>query len=166
MHIRTYQMWGVVLSFLSVAASLFLVGCRRSDKPGIDELKSTYQQTVDHYNSGRIDDYFDFFHDEVVYYAPRHNPPIEGKTAVRAYYDSFLSQAESVYWELIEPKFLVEGTTGIVWGTFRHTATDADGKAHVAVGRNTEVFTFSAGQWLKVYEHMSWFPVDEGAVKN
>ena len=139
---------------------------KKNFEPGIDELKSTYQQTVDLYNSGRINDYFDFIHDEVVYYIASRNEPIEGKTAVRALYDEVVSQGESVHWELSEPKFLVEGMTGIVWGTFRNTWTYADGKTNVAIGRNTEVFTYSTGQWLKIYEHMSWFPVNEEAEKN
>jgi ketosteroid isomerase-like protein len=137
---------------------------RKNGESGIDELKSTYQQTVDLYNSGRIDDYFDFIHDEVVYYAASRNQPIEGKTAVRAFYDEVAAQGK-VHWELKESKYLVEGMTGVIWGTFHHTVTSVDGKAFVAVGRNTEVFTYSTGKWLKIYEHMSWFPVVEEAEK-
>jgi len=137
---------------------------RKNDEPGIDGLKFAYQQTVDLYNSGRMDDYFDFIHDEVVYYTAGLNQPIEGKTTVRALYDEYAAQGK-LHWELKEPKYLVEGMTGIVWGTFHHTLTNADGKAFLTVGRNTEVFTYSTGQWLKIYLHMSLFPVVEETEK-
>ena len=166
MRTREYRMGSVAATLILIAASLPLGGCNCCEEPTVVDLESVNQQIVDFYNSGRFDEYFDFFHDDVVYYSPSRNLPIEGKTAVRAYYDSFLSQAKSVHWELLESKSLVKGSTGIIWGTFRHTLTGADGVASVATGRSTEIFAYSAGQWLKVYQHMSWFPVEEDTAEN
>lgn len=144
-----------------IILTMFNYGCNKSEEAKIEELKSAFELTVKLYNDGEIDAYFSKIHDDVVYYIPFSKDPIEGKTAVRNMYDDMLSKLESARWEAVEPKFIVNGTTGIVWGSFKHITRSKDQSTDILIGQDTEIFTKVNGQWLKIFEHIALFPDEE-----
>lgn len=140
--------------------ALFVNGFSSPDDEKTDELKAAFELTVELYNAGNIDEYFANIHDDVVYYTFSRNAPLEGKTEVRRWYETMLAEVDSVYWESLGPKFLVNGTTGIVWSPFIHTVKWKDKSIQTFRGQDTEIFTKVDGKWFKIFEHMSRFPKD------
>jgi ketosteroid isomerase-like protein len=124
-------------------------------KSDLEEMKAGYELTVKRYNSGDIDGYFSLIHDDVVYCLTNPDFYLEGKKAVRNFYDNMLSQAKSAHWENIKPKFFVNGNTGFLWGPFRHTVKSKDQTVVVVEGFDTEIFTKLNGKWMKIFEHIS-----------
>ena len=151
--------FGLLFAFVIFLALVY--ACENFKKSDIEELKASFELTVKLYNSGDIDGYFALIHDDVVYYTTGISSPIEGKDAVRNLYDNLLSQAENTHWESIKPKFLVNGTTGIVWSPFKHTIKWKNQSISVIKGSDTEIFTKLNGEWVKIFEHMSYFPKQE-----
>ena len=132
-----------------------------SENQKFQDFKTAFELSVKLYNAGDIDAYFSCIHDDVVYYMPYSNTPVEGKAAVRAEYDKILSQADSAHWQSTDPEFIVNGTIGIVFSPFKHTVRYKDQTVRISQGRDTEVFTKTNGKWLKIFEHMSYFPEQE-----
>ena len=147
-----------IIFIICIILLIFVSGCRNNEKAEIEELKAAFELTVILYNSGDIDEYFANIHDNVVYCVPYGKSPVEGKPAVRNMYDNMLSELDSAHWESINPKFIVIGTTGIVWGTFKHTTKSKDQSIGIFSGQDTEIFTKTKGKWLKIFEHISHFP--------
>ena len=124
-------------------------------KSDLEGIKAAYELTVKLYNSGDIDGYFSMIHDDVVYCLTNPDFYLEGKKAVRNFYDNMLSPAESAHWENIKPKFFVNGRTGFLWGPFRHTVKFKDQTVVVVEGFDTEIFTKQNMKWMKIFEHIS-----------
>lgn len=137
---------------------IFLNGFTSCSDKKKGELKAAFELTVELYNAGNIDEYFANIHNDVVYYTHSKKAPLEGKTEVRKWYETMLAKVDSVHWESLDPKFLVNGTTGIVWSPFIHTVKWKNKSIQTIRGQDTEVFTKVDGKWLKIFEHMSLFP--------
>ena len=143
------------LVFFCVIVFVMVNSAEDQTKSDLEEMKACYESTVKRYNSGDIEGYFSLIHDDVVYCLTNPDFYLEGKKAVRNFYDEILSPVESAHWENIKPKFFVNGNTGFLWGPFRHTIKLKDQTVVVVEGYDTEIFTKENGKWLKIYEHIS-----------
>ena len=141
-----------------IVSLIIMNGCREQEETTVEGLKTAFNSTVMYNNAGKLDAYFGYIHDDVVYYTDHKNSPIEGKINVRAVYDGVFAHFDSTHWESTDPKFVVSGTTGIVWSPYTHTLIKKGQAAIIGKGRHIETFTKVKGKWLKISEHMSHFP--------
>ena len=119
----------------------FVGSCQFTQKATVEEFMAAFDSTIVLYNAGDLDGYFGYMHDEVVYYTAGRNLPIEGKINVRIAYNGLFARFDSTHWESTNPKFVVSGTTGIVWSPYKHTLIKKGQPEDVQNGRHIETFT-------------------------
>src|SRR5262245_59971340 len=82
----------------------------------IDDLKASFEQLTQAYNSVNLDAFSAGMDDEVTIFTPRSPFSVDGRAAVKQFYQVLSANAESITTRRINPQFRVIGTTGLVWG--------------------------------------------------
>jgi len=124
----------------------------------IDDLKASFEQLTQAYNSGNLDAFSAGMDDEVTVFTPLSPFPVEGRAAVKQFYQVLSANAESVTATRINSQFRVIGTTGLVWGYTAFAVKPKDGPMMNIFVRQTWTFTKSDGQWFVVAAHFSRLP--------
>ncbi len=117
-------------------------------------LQESFARQVELYNSGRFDEYFAHFSDEVTYVIG-HTKAITGKHEVENWYRSVMKEVESYEWDG-QLNFTVVGDTGYGSGPFRQVLRSKSAGDSVYEGQTSVVYSWDGHQWMKVGEHFCY----------
>ncbi len=120
-----------------------------------NELQIALEQLVATYNSGDVDAYAALWHDDVGLFGIISPFPALGKAAVRQYFHTVFSNAESQTFTVINPNYRVIDNTGIVWSHYALSLKPKDGPMQAMFGRSTFTFVKLEGKWLMADLHAS-----------
>ena len=124
----------------------------------VDDLKATFEQGIAAVNKRDLDAASVFWHDQIVSFG-LHSPfPMDGKAAMRQFFQTVLDNTESSTVTPINFQYRVIGDTGIAWGHIRTRYKPKDGPMHVTFGRELITYTKVDGQWRVIAVHVSLIP--------
>jgi ketosteroid isomerase-like protein len=124
----------------------------------VADLKVALEHIVAAYGARDLGTLTASLHDDVTLFGVISPFPVDGKTAVRQYFERIFTSSERTAMELIDPHYRVVGTTGIVRGNVALTGKPKDGPATILFGRMTWTFVKVDDQWRVVAVHASRMP--------
>ncbi len=95
-----------------------------------------------------------YFSDEISGFSSTYHDRFQGKEELRKTFEYYLSEAEQVSYEIMEPSVTEAGDTAIL--SFYWRVTLKTGKKRLEIpGRGTHVYYRQKGNWLIIHEHFS-----------
>lgn len=148
--------YGRMLLVVSIVGLLCAPVAARADD--IAELQAAFAQIVAAYGARDLETLTAGLHDNMTLFGVISPFPVDGKPAVRQYFERIFTSNERTAIELIQPQYWVSGTTGIVRSNVALTGKPQDGPATIVFGRMTWTFLKTDGQWRAVAAHVSRVP--------
>jgi ketosteroid isomerase-like protein len=128
----------------------------RSDD--LTDLKVAFEQASKAANARDLDANAAYWHDQVVSFGQRSPFPVDGKPALRQFFQTVFANHESFTFTPINPQYRVIGNLGVAWGNYMLALKPKDGPLATSFGRYTVTFLKSGGQWLQEVRHFSLLP--------
>jgi ketosteroid isomerase-like protein len=145
-----------ILRTVAVVAVLVAPTVVRSDD--VADLKTAFEQGDKAVNARNLDAFAASWHDQVVGFGPRAPFPVDGKPALRQFFQTLFANLESFTFTPIKPEYRVIGNMGVAWGNYMLAFKPKDGPMATSFGRYTVTFLKADGQWLQVVRHFSLLP--------
>ena len=152
--------------FIRIAVTALLAGSPLA-AGDVGELRAAHEKRIASINSGETDFAAEQQHVLGVAFSPgspfASHDPNRTKESMKA---DWRAQSEPFEWrkfQLIDPQYLVVGTTGVVWGHVRATHKPIDGAQQTEHRKTTHVYVKEAGEWKLLVTHTSWMP--DGALR-
>jgi uncharacterized protein (TIGR02246 family) len=126
-----------------------------------DDLKAVFERLTQAYSSGNLEAFAEHFDEEATIYTPLSPFSVNGRVAVKHFYQALAANAESITTTRISNEFRVVGTTGLVWGYTTFIIKLKDAPVRMLFIRQTWTFAESGGKWLVVAAHYSRLPASD-----
>lgn len=120
----------------------------------LNELVDIEKKCAESFNKKDISTILTYFSDDISGFSSTYHDRFQGKDELRKTFEYYLSEAEQVTYEIMEPSVTVAGDTAIL--SFYWRVTLKTGKRRLEIpGRGTHVYHRQMGKWLIVHEHFS-----------
>ena len=150
------MMYRQMMFTVAVVAVLVTPLAARSDD--LTDLKAAFEQASKAANARDLDAFAAMWHDEIVNFAPRSPFPVDGKPALRQFFQSVFANLESFIFMSINPQYRVMGNMGVAWGNYMLALKPKDGPLTTSFGRYTVTLVKSDGRWLQIVRHFPLLP--------
>lgn len=120
----------------------------------LNELVDIEKKCAESFNKKDVSTILSYFSDDISGFSSTYHDRFQGKEELRKTFEYYLSEAEQVTYEIMEPSVTEVGETAIL--SFYWRVTLKTGKRRLEIpGRGTHVYNRQKGKWLIVHEHFS-----------
>lgn len=120
----------------------------------LDELMKVERECSEAFNKRDIPSILNYFSDEISGFSSTSHDRFEGKVELGKTFEYYLSEAETVTYELFDPTVSQFGDTAILSFYWRVTLKSGNRRFEIP-GRGTHVFHKISGKWQIIHEHFS-----------
>lgn len=121
-----------------------------------DTLKTAFEQMVLAFSSRSLESLATLAHDNVVFLGVLSPVRVEGKTALRLFFQNFFETHEFIQLTPLDPHFQVTDTIGLVWGSMMLELQPKRMDRKTFYIRYSCTFGYLADAWRLVAMHSSW----------
>jgi ketosteroid isomerase-like protein len=131
---------------------------KTSDSDAKREVWETLQSLNRAWTSGKCDELYNYFHENMVAITPGDRQRREGRQACVDGWAEFVAKTTKIhYWKELDPQIQIYGGCAIVTYYF-DMSFDMGGKTIVSAGRDMFVFIKEGGKWWVVADQFSSYP--------
>ncbi len=152
--------------FIRIAVTALVAGASLA-AGDVDDLRAAHEKRITSINSGETDFAAEQQHVLGVAFSPgspfASHDPNRTTESMKAEWRAQIEPFEWRKFQLINPQYLVIGSTGVVWGHVRATHKLIDGPQQIEHRKTTHVYVNEGGAWKLLVTHTSWMP--DGALR-
>jgi ketosteroid isomerase-like protein len=120
----------------------------------LSELITIEQQCAAAFNEKNIPALLEFFGDEISGFSSTEHDRFNSKSELKKTFEYYLSEADTVTYEIIDPSVTEAGEVAILSFYWRVTLKTGNKRVEIP-GRGTHVFYHEDGKWKIIHEHFS-----------
>jgi ketosteroid isomerase-like protein len=120
----------------------------------LDELMGIEEACSKSFNKKDVQAILKYFSDDISGFSSTSHDRFQGKTELGKTFEYYLSEAETVSYELFDPTVSQFGDTAILSFYWRVTLKSGNKRFEIP-GRGTHVFHKISGEWQIIHEHFS-----------
>ena len=120
----------------------------------LEQLVGIEENCAKAFNKKNLAEILDFFHEDISGFSSTEHDRFRGKEELKKTFEYYLTEAESVTYEIIDPQASHYDDTAILSFYWRVTLRSGSRRMEIP-GRGTHVFQLINDQWKIVHEHFS-----------